>query len=137
MANDKGNLCVENITEQLEKSGILLSGYGNHNGDLSGCTPDEYWDMKKTDTLFKERELFIAKHAIGMVFEKSGQWSQENSYTMRHFAEDWAMKNFKDSCYVSNGAFIMGMILCGFQYKFKLASSQKPEISARFKCKLI
>ena len=129
-------MCDE-ILLNLEKQKVLLSEYGNHNGDGSLCDSLEYWEDRENGALFDDEKVSIIADYSQMVFEKTGRWNEKNSYTLRHSVEEYGQEREDIDWYVPNGLFIMAMIKSGFEYKFESLTSKKAQVAAVFKCKLV
>lgn len=112
----------------LEAQNILLSAYGNHNtkNTSQGQTPEKYYIDKDEGKLFDIENIIRAMDDINLCFISTKTWSKSTSYGLKHVLERWRRKIlFNDrfdqgNPYITNGDFIMAMMLLGHDYRFKL-----------------
>lgn len=134
---------VEKVLRRLEGNAILLSGYGNHNGEGTCSKRMVYYEEKDAGLLFRDLEsIDRIRRNIKDTLQKHTKWCDDNSYGLKHYLEGWRKTNDHDPVkgdYLCNGDFIMAMILEGYEYKFreKVNSSitMPSGVNCRFKCR--
>jgi len=103
---------IQHVVKELASQGIWLCQYGNANGEASLVRAEE--DATPIDGANVAR----AMDDIRSVFDPSGQW-ELGSYTGKHILESWRRRHRSGNPYISNGDFIVAMILSGYSYKFR------------------
>ena len=90
---------------------VMLSEYGNDNGQGSLRDPRLY-DFKSAIASFDIKRIHKAVQEIPEHFRMMRTFSKATSYGLKHYLEH------KTGDYITNGDFIVAMILCGYRVKF-------------------
>jgi len=133
---------IDAIVVDLERQNIYLSEYGNHAGRGAILKRDIYEKLKNKNTLFADPEVIdrIRKN-IRNALTMHAKWAVAGSYGLKHYIEEWRETNDHDSVlgdYLTNGDFILAMILEGYEYKFRDRVNAKfdtpSNVNCDFKC---
>lgn len=136
---------IDTIVVNLERQNIYLSEYGNHAGRGAILKRDIYEKSKNNNTLFASLEVIdrIRKN-IRHAFTMHSKWAVESSYGLKHYLEEWRKENNHDTAdgdYLTNGDFILAMILEGYEYKFRDRANAKLNtpsyVNCEFKCRAL
>ncbi len=134
---------IEKVIARLEREGILLSQYGNHAARGSILGKEAYYKSKKENALFGSLEAIDRiRRNIESDFVVATEWTTETSYGLKHHVEEWRETNDHDEVrgdYLTNGDFILAMILKRYEYKFRDRVNAKvnspSHVNCVFKCR--
>ena len=95
---------------------VILSPYGNElgQGSISKISKDLYHDVDKIADLFDLERITKAVNQISYLFKPARTYSKWTSYGAKQKLEG----DEKCAEYITNGDFIIAMILSGYVYKF-------------------
>lgn len=134
---------IDAIVVRLESQNIYLSEYGNHAGRGAILKRDKYEMSKNMDALFADVKVIDRIRCnIRGALVKDTKWVNSSSYGLKHYIEEWRKTNNHDAVrgdYLSNGDFILAMILEGYEYKFRDRVNSKidspSDVNCDFKCR--
>jgi hypothetical protein len=124
---------IDNIITVLHgmtTQNIHLSPYGNDTGGGTLVKEIEC-DMEKRAAAFDLQRITDAIHEIPQHFKPQRQYSKSSSYALKHHLEE------KTCNYITNGDFIMAMVLSGYRYKFQKYSRNRPGVNCVFNCRTV
>lgn len=136
---------ISSILRDFEEKGVYLHDYGNITGGGSIYKNDE----KRRKEINEYKELSIEARAktftidtieraleeIPMILDKRvTQNKKVSSYGLKHMLEDYRkQRKVKGDNYISNGEFILAMLLLGYKADF----GKDPTVNCTFNCKVI
>lgn len=98
----------------FEQKGVKLSNYGNHAGMGSIYSVEEYDARKEEHQLFHVETIQRAFAILPTLFEERSTYNLRASDILKFHVEN----HFAENRYVSNGDFIVAMLLRGYQARF-------------------
>lgn len=104
--------------EILAQDGVFLSQYGNHAGQNSIQSMSDFFDKHQRGDLFDIEAIHRAMQEIPFIFQPASTWSGKNSYAFKHLVEHWRQKRNIANPYITNGDFVLAMVMCGYKPKF-------------------
>lgn len=116
---------VKNVLIGLP-SDVLLTQYGNElgNGSLIRKTNVDKADIEANAQLFDLKRIQKSVLEIPNIFSRSRTRHKFSSYALKHVLEEQTGE------YITNGDFIVAMILSGFAFKF--GNSVNPVFNVKF-----
>ena len=121
---------IRNVLHGMNSLGIHLSPYGNDTGGGSLITEIEY-NMEKRTAAFDLQRITEAITEIPQYFKPQRVYSKASSYALKHHLEE------KTGRYITNGDFIMAMVLSGYRYKFLQYNRYIKGVNCVFNCRTI
>jgi hypothetical protein len=103
---------VQATLDKLRTADIVLTRYGNVRGRGSCVRAEDPRDACVPSSVFRLVKPIRAMYAACQ------QW-RTGSYGGKHEVERWYDETGDEDGYVANGEFVVAMILCGFQYRFR------------------
>jgi hypothetical protein len=117
---------IDTIVQDLEKHGVKLNRYGNVIGEHSLCRGDR-------PNPIDAEAVHEAMNDIPHVFRPCKTWKTQ-SYGGKGRIEHYRrMRRPDDNYYVSNGDFIVAMLLLGFEAKWRVTRGGPTQVNCMFK----
>lgn len=115
---------IENVLSSIPKN-IYLTPYGNEYG-LGSCVKNsEKCSIEENAKKFDIERIETAVQQIPHCFKMLRNMPRCNSsYGLKHHLEHKGYDFGISNNYITNGDFIVAMILCGYNYKFPKLSGQ-------------
>lgn len=109
---------IETAIRSLPKE-IYLTQYGNEYGIGTLAKRTEKPTVEDNAKVFDLNRINLAVEEIPQYFKMMRNIPRDtSSYGLKHYLEDKVDENFKRDGYITNGDFIIAMMLCGYVCKF-------------------
>lgn len=124
------NIVYNQIVPNCESRGVKLSKYGNHVGNGSLCSVEQYDEDKKGENLFNIKRIQQAFSDLDKIVKPLSQY-KVGSYGLKHTVE-----KFQKEGYICNGDLIVAMLVKGYGARFG-KTNESLEVNCMFKAKVL